>query len=321
MKEKKVEMNLKKNIKYKKKIKLLIATSTFGENNPNLLKLFDKNKIDISFNLKKRKLKKKELIKNINNVDCVIAGTEAYDNEVINNAKNLKLICRLGVGTDSIDLNYCKKRKVKVLTSGVDLSNSVAEQALSLIFASLKKTVSSHLDIKNKKWKKNLTNTLFKKKIGIVGLGKIGKKVIKITKHFNLDYYYYDIKKNKNSIANYVNLKKLFMISDIVTIHTSSNINNKNFINEHNLKFAKKNLILVNTSRGDVINENHLYNFLKKNPNASACLDVFKTEPYNGKLINLNNVILSPHLSSYSKETREEMELFAIRTIIKEFKI
>ena len=97
--------------------------------------------------------------------------------------------------------------------------------------------------------------------------------------------------------------------------------NNKNLINEHNLKFAKKNLILVNTSRGEVIDENHLYNFLKQNPNASACLDVFKTEPYKGKLIYLNNVILSPHLSSYSQETRKEMELFAIRTIIKEFKI
>ena len=321
MKVKKIEMNLKKNIKYKKKIKLLITTSTFGKNNPSLLKLFDKKKIDIFFNLKKRKIKKKELIKSIKKVDCIIAGTEVYDKEVINNANNLKLICRLGVGTDSIDLNYCKKKRIKILTSDVDLSNSVAEQALSLIFASLKKTIYSHLAVKNKKWKKNLTRTLFNKKIGIIGLGKIGKKLIQITKQFKLNYCYYDLKKSNNLIANYVNLKKLFVVSDIISIHASSNLNNKNLVNNQNLKFAKKDLVLINTSRGDIINENDLYNFLKKNPNASACLDVFKTEPYKGKLINLNNVIFSPHLSSYSKETRENMELSAVRTIIKEFKI
>ena len=314
-------MILKKNTKYKKKIKLLIATSTFAKNNPNLLKLFDKKKIDIFFNSKKRKLKKKELIKSIKNVDCIIAGTEIYDKEVINNANNLKLICRLGVGTDNIDLEYCKKRNVKILTSNVDLSNSVAEHALSLIFASLKKTISSHFQVKNKKWKKNLTRTIFNKKIGIIGLGKIGKKLIRITKQFKLNYYYYDIKKNSNIIAKYVTLKNLFKISDIISIHASSNINSKDLVNKENLKTAKKDLILINTSRGDFINESDLYYFLKKNPTANACLDVFKNEPYKGKLIKLNNVIFSPHLSSYSKETREDMELSSIKTIIKEFKL
>ena len=302
-------------------IKLLITTSTFNKNNPNFLKLFDKKKIIISFNLKKRKLKKKELINYIKNVDCIIAGTEIYDREVINKANNLKLICRLGVGTDNIDLEYCKKKKIKILTSSTDLSNSVAEQAISLIFASLKKTISSHFYVKNKKWKKNLTRTLFNKKIGIIGLGKIGKKLISITKQFKLKYYYYDIKKNSNSIANYVSLKKLFLVSDIISIHASSDLNNNNLINKQKLKYAKKDLILINTSRGDIINENDLYYFLKRNPGAIACLDVFKTEPYKGKLIKLNNVIFSPHLSSYANETREDMELSAARRIIKEFKL
>ncbi len=297
--------------------KLLIATTSFGADKKVLKNL--KKKFRIITNKSGKKLSTFSLSNLIKNVHYVIAGTEIYNKDVLKNAKNLKTIFRFGSGTDNIDFNFCKKNNIKIKKINIDLSNSVAELAITLILNALKRIDYFNSNLKKSLWKKQTNSLINGKTLGVIGYGKIGKKLVNITKGFEMKYHYFDIQKKKTKIK-YSSLKKIFKNSDIISIHQSYIRGKLNYIDKNFFNIAKKNLILINTSRGDVLNENDLYNFLKKNRYACAGIDVFKNEPYNGKLKNLRNIILTPHVGSYSHETRVEMERNIFRLILKEFK-
>lgn len=299
-------------------IKILITTSTFNKKNLNLSK--DKKKYKFLINESGQKVKETFLIKNIKDVDAVIAGTEIYNDRILASAKKLKLITRIGVGIDNIDQKYCKKNKIKVLSSKTELSTGVAEHSLALIFSALKKINYFDNALKENIWKKKNTNLLHGKKIGIIGFGKIGKKIYNLTKPFNLEYFYNDMIKIKSSDIRYKTIKEIFSICDIITLHLPFNKNTKNIIEKKILSNVSHKIILVNTSRGEIINEKDLFRFLIKNKESVACLDVFEKEPYKGNLNKLSNIILTPHVSGYSFEIRNLMEKEAVKNIIDEFK-
>ena len=299
-------------------IKILITTSTFSKQNLDLLN--EKKKYKFLINDSGQKVKETFLIKNIKDVDAVIAGTEIYNDRILASAKKLKLISRIGVGIDNIDLKYCKKNKIKVLSSKTELSTGVAEHSLALIFSALKKINYFDRNLKKNIWKKKNTNLLYGKKIGIIGFGKIGKKIYNLTKPFNLEYFYNDKIKIKNSNIRYKTIKEIFSICDIITLHLPFNKNTKNIIEKKILSNVSHKIILINTSRGEIINENDLFRFLIKNKESVTCLDVFGKEPYKGNLNKLSNIILTPHVSGYSFEIRNLMEKEALKNIIDEFK-
>ncbi len=296
-------------------IKLLITTSSFNKELLNYY--FIKKKFKITCNTSGKKANRSFLLKNITNVSAIIAGTENYDESILKLAKNLKLICRIGVGLDNIDLTYCKKKNIKVITSKTDLSIGVAEHTLSLVMSALKNINDFDSSIKKNIWKKKYTNLLYGKKFGIIGLGKIGKQVYKFLKPYKLEFFYNDKIKIRNQNIDFKTINQILNICDIVSIHLPYNENTKHLINKKNLPKNNSNLILVNTSRGNVINEKDLYGFLSKNKNAMACLDVFENEPYKGELKKLSNTILTPHVSGYSFELRNLMEKEAIETLIR----
>ena len=299
-------------------IKILITTSTFSKQNLDLLN--EKKKYKFLINESGQKVKETFLIKNIKDVDAVIAGTEIYNERILASAKKLKLISRIGVGIDNIDLKYCKKNKIKVLSSKTELSTGVAEHSLALIFSALKKINYFDKNLKKNIWKKKNTNLLYGKKIGIIGFGKIGKKIYNLTKPFNLEYFYNDKIKIKNSNIRYKTIKEIFSICDIITLHLPFNKNTKNIIEKKILSNVSHKIIIINTSRGEIINENDLFRFLIKNKESVTCLDVFGKEPYKGNLNKLSNIILTPHVSGYSFEIRNSMEKEALKNIIDEFK-
>ncbi len=299
-------------------IKILITTSTFDK---NIIDFYfkSKKKFEIIINKTGKKVKEAFLIRNIKDVDAVIAGTEIYNDRILASAKKLKLISRIGVGIDNIDLKYCIKNKIKVLSSKTELSTGVAEHSLALIFSALKKINYFDKALKENIWKKKNTNLLYGKKIGIIGFGKIGKKIYDLTKPFNLKYFYNDKIRVKNSDIKYKTIKEIFSICDIITLHLPFNRNTKNIIEKKILSNTSHKIILINTSRGEIINENDLFKFLIKNKQSVACLDVFGKEPYKGNLNKLSNIILTPHVSGYSFEIRNLMEKEAVKNIINEF--
>ena len=298
-------------------INVLITTSTF--NKDILKKLSIKNNFKIIMNKTGKKVDYNFLKKKISRINVIIAGTEVYDEKVLKLASDLKAIYRIGVGTDNINLDFCKKNNIKIFTSKTDLSTGVAEHAIGLIFSAIKKITEFDKNIKTKKWKKRTTKLLSNKKIGIIGLGKIGKKIYKLLKPFKLEYFYNDEIRYDYLDIKFKSIKELFKICDVITIHLPLNKKTNKIINKKIFIQSNPNIILINTSRGEVINETDLANFLFKNKKAFAALDVFQKEPYFGKLQKLQNIILTPHVGGYSQELRSQMENEAIDKIIQKF--
>ncbi len=298
-------------------INVLITTTTFDED--IIKKLSTKKNFKIITNRTGKKYDYNFLKKKISETNVIIAGTEIYDEKVLKLASNLKAIYRIGVGTDNINLDFCKKNNIKVFTSTTDISIGVAEHAIGLMFSAIKKITEFDKKIKTKKWKKQRTKLLSNKKIGIIGLGKIGKKIYKLLKPFKVKFFYNDEKRYNYSNINFKSIKELFKICDVITVHLPLNKKTNRIINKKIFTQSNPNIILVNTSRGEVINEIDLANFLLKNKKSIAALDVFQKEPYVGKLRKLENVILTPHVSGYSQELRNQMENEAIDKIIQKF--
>ena len=151
--------------------------------------------------------------------------------------------------------------------------------------------------------------------------GKIGKKLIKLLKNFDNDILIFDkledkeLKKEKN--IKYSSMKEIFKNSDVISIHLPLTSDTKNLINFDLFKIMKDDSLIINTSRGEVINEEDLFKFLRLNPRIHALFDVFKNEPYEGPLLKLDNVTLTPHISAYARETRIEMENEAVQNLLK----
>ncbi len=243
--------------------------------------------------------------------------------KIISKSK-LKAILTVTTGLDHLDLETIKKKKIKLfyLNDRIFLKKVRAsiEHTFFLIFYALK----NYLFINNsKKLNVNLIGrNLNNKTIGIIGFGRIGQELSKLLVPFGVKIVFFEkrnLKKIRNkNITRVQNLKSLFKVSDIISINISLN-KNYNLINKKVLKYAKKNMILVNTSRGQVINTLDLLNFLKKNKLSSAALDVidYKHEKlcFN-YLKKYKNLILTPHIGGLTKESIEMADLYLINRFL-----
>jgi len=299
--------------------KIFISTTTFAAYSKEPLDLLKANGFSCELNGLGRSLKEgeiSEILKN-NNYSGLIAGTEPLTRLVLENAVGLKSISRVGVGLDNVDLNAADKLKIKVYNTPDVLTDSVAELAIALILDCLRKISSMDRAIRGKTWKKE-SGLLFKgKTLGIIGFGRIGKRVAQLAKAFGAKIIFYDLIKPAVKAYQRVNRDKLFKDADIISIHVSSK---EKIITAREISQMKDGVIIVNTSRGAVIDEEGLYNNLKTKKVAAAALDVFWSEPYSGRLTELDNVVLTPHIGSYAKEARVAMEIEAAKNLIRGFK-
>jgi D-3-phosphoglycerate dehydrogenase / 2-oxoglutarate reductase len=300
----------------KKKKTIYITDHFFSKSNFYKYKA-TKKKFNIIFNEFKKPLNDDQLItvfKKHSNIVGIIAGLENYSFKTLFNQKKLKAVSRVGVGIDSLDKEYLKLRKIKIIKLKNELTDSVAELFLTLILTSLRKIIENYSVLKKKKWNPIIGNNLANKKVGIIGYGKIGRKLHKYLKVFNCKVFIFEKKKIKNHKKS--SLEKIFKICDVVCVSLSLNSKTKNFINNKILKNARKDIIIINASRGAIINEIDLLQFLKINKKSSTYLDCFTNEPYEGKLLDQNNVFAIPHIASLTKETRYKMEHAASKNLI-----
>ena len=300
------------------KKKIYITTSNFHIKKNKLESLFSKKKFKVIKACIGRKYKETEIIHNFKDAYAIIAGTEKYTPAVLKSLKDLKYISRCGVGTDSIDLVAIKKNKIKLLKTKDSHIYIVAEHAIAGMFAILKNIVAFNLELKNKIWKKKNVATLFKKNIGFYGYGRIAKQIHNNLINSGSNFLYYDLNDNDNDkkIKRVKTLKSLFKYSDIIFI-CASLINNKYSINKKILNSNKEKKIIINTSRGELINDKDLIQYLKKNKESSYFSDVFNKEPYHGPMTNLPNAIFTPHVATYEPYFRLNMELECVENLSK----
>lgn len=297
-------------------MKTFISTTTFAEHSKEPLNILKKNGIDFYLNPVKRKLTEDEISKFLEEGSYVglIAGTEPITKRVLANARYLKVISRVGAGMDNIDLAEAKRSNIKAYNTPHVLIDSVAELTVGLILSSLRKISLMDRKMRNRTWHKEM-GLLFKgKTLGIIGFGKIGKKVASLTKIFGVNVIFYDVKAIKTRIAKRVSFNKLIRGADIISIHSSAR---DTVISKEEINNMKTGVVLINTSRGSAIDEEALCDGLKSGKIAFAALDVFNNEPYSGKLIELEDCILTPHIGSYAKEARIQMEIEAVNNLIK----
>ena len=283
--------------------KIFISTTSFAQFSKEPIDLLKSNGFEFEMNDLGRKLGKSDCLKIYSKYNGIIAGTEIFDKQVLDSAENLKVISRIGVGLDNIDIEYAKQRGIKIYRSKTEPSLAVAELVLGLILDLTRKISLHNKEMKSGIWHKKMGSLLSGKTLGIIGLGNIGKMLVKITHGLSLNILAYDIIRDKQS-------------SDIISIHSNYNANNENMISNDQFSLMKDSAIFINTSRGELVNEKDLYETLKQKKIAGAGIDVFKEEPYNGNLTTLENIIVTPHIAAYGKELRIKMEIEAVRHVI-----
>ena len=276
---------------------------------------------DVNFNFNGVRLDGEELIDFCKDADAIIVGVEKINSSILKKLPNLKYIAKYGVGIDNIDIDSCKERGVLIGWTGGVNKRSVAELTLGYMLILMRNIFSSYSDLKKLRWIKDGGNSLYNKKIGIIGMGNIGQDLIKLLSVFDCEILANDISENsslsKKLNFKYVTKEFLYRNSDIVTLHVPLTSSTKKMINTKVFNKMKNSSILINTSRGGVVCEKDLIDALKNKKIHSAALDVFQYEPLKNKeLVRLSNIICTPHIAGNSKEAVIEMGNSAISHLI-----
>lgn len=295
--------------------KIAITTTTFGQYNKSPLNLLKKARLGIALNPCGRKLEKGEIIKMCKDSIGIISGTELLDADVIGKLDNLRVISRCGSGLSNVDVGAAKRAGIEVFNTPDAPTLAVSELTVALILNILRKINFMHISIKNNKWEKLMGNILSDKKVGIIGFGRIGRKVAELLSSFGCEIAYADPYVEDGIMdLNRLSMSRLLRWADIISIHVSGK---DRLIGKNEIRMMKKGGWLINVSRGGVVDEEALYQALKEGYLSGAALDVFEQEPYKGPLKKLGNIILTPHIGSYAKEARIKMEMQAVENLLK----
>ena len=306
-------------------VKILVTVDAFGQKPREKLDEYSGRGHEVKYNEIGRKLTQKEVKELIikENPQIIIAGTEKYDREILEYCPNLRMISRVGIGLDSVDLEECKKRGIIVANTPDAPSNATAELAIGQMMNMLRRNQYVDRSIREGIWERYIGRDLSECYVGVIGHGRIGTLVARKLKELAKQIYINDIDPTQSKKAEegliVSSLDRILRESDIVTLHIPLNEMNRNFISREELESMKEGSMLVNTSRGGVVNEEDLYKWLLENPDSSAAVDVFVEEPYHGKLRKLNNCYLTPHLGSCTLKSRLDMEMGAVKNIEKAF--
>lgn len=302
---------------------ILISTSSFGVESAEPLDLLRSADISFSLNPYGRKLSKDETLVLLQNKDGVIAGTESYPNELITKLPSLKIISRCGAGTDGIDKDFLKQSGVTLLNTPDVHITAVAELTLAGLLSLLRKVTANHISFVSGSWEKKMGRNLSDKTVGIIGFGKVGQAFAKMLSGFGCrilayDPYFKNVPPTGVQVVS--NLNDIWQKADVISLHIPSTSETKSILNKETLSKVKGNVLLINTSRGELIDESALHDFLQQHPDAGAYLDVFQQEPYSGPLTKLPNIVVTPHIGTFTRETRVNMEVQAVTNLINFFK-
>ena len=288
-----------------------------------------KKKYKIEVHSGKIPIPKTKLRTKIGNVEGLICFPyDKIDSNLIDNAKNLKVISTYSVGFDHIDIQHAKKKKIRVGYTPEVLTDATADLTFSLILDVLRRVSEGDRVIRNGKWRQiygaydYVGTDLQGKTLGIFGLGRIGSTLAKRAKSFDMKIIYHNRKpvsknKEKSLDVKYVTLDKLITQSDVISIHVPHTKETNQLFDMKIFKKMKKSAFLINTARGKIVNEKDLIIALNKKIIAGAALDVYESEPISKKhpLVKIQNVVLALHIGSSTKETRAKMAKITVENL------
>lgn len=300
-------------------MKIAITTSSFATFSDEPLELLREADIEYVMNPHGRKLAPEETVGLLADCDGVVAGTEELSAAVLEKLPNLKVLSRCGVGMDSVDIPYCEANGVAVLNTPFGPTLAVAELTLGLILDLLRNVTRMDRELRGGTWKKRMGCQLRGKRVGVVGFGRIGQAVADVLRPLGVEIAYADPYPSCKE-TTCMELDELMKWADIVTLHCSKPSASCALIGREQIEAMRPGSWLVNCGRGGLVDEEALYDALKSGHLAGAAIDCFNDEPYAGPLVELKTAILTPHIGSYAREGRIQMEVDAVKNCINALK-
>ena len=298
----------------KNKKKVLVATSSFAQLDKSPLDKLEAQGYEIIDNPYKRKLTKEELIELLKGVDGIIAGLEPLTRDV-QKSSDLKVISRVGSGLSNVDLIAASELGIPVESTPTGPVQAVAEITIGCLLGLVRKINQMDKDLHKGNWYKMIGGQLSEMTVTVIGLGNIGFRVAELITAFGANVIGVDPgKTQKDTSVKLVELEEGLKVADIVTLHCSGE---DEIIGEMQFAQMKEGSYILNAARGGLVNETALLSALKSGKIAGAWLDAYSEEPYTGELTKLPQVILTPHVGSYTLECRRSMEMDAVDNLIK----
>ena len=302
--------------------KVLITTVPFGEKNRLPLEQLETAGIEYLINPLNKKLTENELADMIADFDVIIAGTESISNYVMERASKLKMISRVGIGLDSVDLLAAERRGIKVSYTPDAPAPAVAELTIGLLITLLRSVQLSNIEMHKGLWKRYFGKRIANTTIGVIGLGRVGERVLnRLTAFGTPRLLINDILPNSDLDRKFklewVDKETIYKESDVITLHVPLTRATKNMVAKKQLEMMKSDAIIINTSRGGIINEDDLYDVMQAGHLSGAAIDVFEQEPYDGKLNKIDRCLLTAHMGSMSIDCRTRMEIEATEEAIR----
>lgn len=254
-------------------------------------------------------------------VTAVLIGTQLFDAQIMDAMPNLKVIARNGVGYDAVDIDAATARGIKVINTPFALNDSVAETAVTELLAISKNIFWNMKSIYDGQWnykKAHPGNDIFGKTVGILGFGRIGHAVAEKLAGFNVELIAHDPFAKATETVKMVSREELFATADYVLVHLPAMDSTKHSIGMDEFKMMKETAYFINMARGVIVVESELVQALRQHEIAGAALDVFEEEPLSDSnpLLQLNNVLLTPHIASNTIETKRKMAIDAANDIV-----
>lgn len=302
--------------------KILVTPRSFGSGGPAAKNILDRENFQVVYNNTGHHYTEKEMIDKSKAAAGIIVGTDPVTKRVIEEATNLEVISKYGVGLDNIDIAAANEEGIMVTYTPGTNTEAVAELSIGLALDLARGISAVDKQVKKRQWEQKRGMELQGKLIGIIGTGRIGKRVAEIANCFKMEVKCYDIDEKEewaNKIgAEYCSLKELIASSDIISLHVPLNSNTKDLIDKKELDMMKESSILINTARGGIVNEKELIKALKKDKIGGAGLDVFTEQPPQyEEFYDLDNIIMTSHIASHTVESINKMGIFAAQNLIK----
>ena len=303
-------------------MKVLVSAFPFGTS-PSSLDFLRSADFQYQLNPFGRRLTAQELIELIPSASILIAGTEPITAAALEAAPELKLIARVGIGLDNVDLHSARRRGIAVTYTPDAPAPAVAELTVGLMIDLLRHVSRADRRMHSKNWERLLGRRLDGLTIGILGIGRVGRRVIRILRGGfpNVSILANDIRPDhsfgKSFGLRWVDKGEVYANSDIVTLHLPLTRLTRRLVSEKEIGLMKPSAYIINTSRGEIIDESALAVALSSGRLAGAALDVFEDEPYSGGLTDIDRCILTCHMGSMSEDCRAAMETEAIEEVLR----
>ena len=302
--------------------RIAIGPSSFAAEDDAPLKMLEQAGCDVKPNPFGRRLTENEIIEHLEGADGLIAGLEPLNAQVIASARQLKAIARVGIGVTNVDFDAAAQHGVKVSSTPDGPVTAVAEMTLAALLALCRRLVSTNDALHRGQWKKMIGTDLLGEKVLIVGYGRIGRRVGELLKVFGAALIVYDPflddSTDLSGVHRVHDLREGLALADIVTFHATGT---ETLIGSKEFEVMKDGVILLNSARGELIDEDALVAALEAGKGGAAWFDVFWEEPYSGRLTSFDQVLLTPHVGTYTRQCRLSMESAAVQNLLRDLGI